>query len=157
MRALRDHDAAFMVIGGLGAQLLGASVTTMDVDVCYQRDRQNHERLVAALKDIHARLRIAGVDEELPFLLDAETIQAGGSFTFVTDAGALSVVAQPWATKGFDDLVQRAVDVDLGGGLVVKVAALEDLIRMKEASRRPKDQAHLLVLRALEQVLAEES
>jgi hypothetical protein len=48
-----------------------------------------------------------------------------------------------------------ATSYDLGEGLIVRVVGLDDLIRMKEASARRKDEAHLHVLTALRDMLAE--
>ena len=48
---------------------------------------------------------------------------------------------------------QRALDVDLGDGLVVRMASLRDVIRMKEASNRVKDQAQLPALRQTLEVI----
>jgi hypothetical protein len=88
------------------------------------------------------------VDEEVPFQLDATTIANGDTFTFVTDAGSLDVLGSPSGTNGFDDLVRTAGDMDLDG-LRVKVCDLEDLLRMKRASGRPKDQIEVEVLTAV--------
>jgi hypothetical protein len=66
----------------------------------------------------------------------------------VTDAGDMDVTFEPSGTTGYDDLAQNAVVIDLGG-LEVPVAALEDVIRSKEAANRPKDLATLPLLREL--------
>ncbi len=144
-----------MVIGGLAGELLGAPLTTNDLDICYQREPGNLERLAAALQAMGAKLRVAGVDEKLPFVLDARNLAAGDSFTFTTDLGDVDILATPSGTGGFRDLDAKAADYDLGDGLVVRVCALDDLIRMKEASSRPKDEAHLHVLAVLRDILRE--
>lgn len=69
--------------------------------------------------------------------------------TFDTDFGALDILATPSGTSGFEDLAANAVEVELGGGLVVPVASLDDLIRMKRAAGRPKDRVELEILGAL--------
>ena len=77
------------------------------------------------------------------------TLRNGDSFTFVTDAGALDVLGTPSGTSGFDDLEAGADDMDLGDGVIVKVASVDDLIRMKRASARTKDLLHVEQLTAL--------
>ena len=144
-----------MVIGGYAAGILGAPIVTNDLDICYQREPENLQRLAAALQEMRATLRVAGVDDELPFLLDARTLAAGDSFTFTTDLGDVDILATPLGTGGFRDLDAKAADYDLGDGLVVPVCDLDDLIRMKEASARPKDEAHLHVLTVLRDMLNE--
>lgn len=154
LRVLNAHDVRYVVIGALAGELLGAPLATNDLDICYDRAPDNLSRLAAALQELGATLRVAGVDEALPFLLDGRTLAAGGSFTFRTDAGDLDVMATPSGTGGFPDLDAGAAAYDLGDGLVVRVVSLDDLIRMKEASGRPKDEAHLHVLAVLRETIA---
>lgn len=156
LAALNRSGVEYVVIGGFGAVLLGSSQVTTDLDLCYRRSTDNYRRLVDALAPLHARLRVPKVQEDLPFQLQPETIAAGGSFTFVTDLGDLDVLAFPSGTKGYDDLVTRAVEVELDDGERVAVASLDDLIAMKVASGRVKDRDHVLILRALQEVLAEQ-
>jgi hypothetical protein len=92
--------------------------------------------LAAALRELRARL--AGVDPRLPFVLDARTIELGDRFTFETDAGGFDVLGAPDGTSGYDDLAANAVEVEAWGHRF-RVAALDDLIRMKRAAGRPQD------------------
>jgi hypothetical protein len=66
----------------------------------------------------------------------------------VTRFGDLDLSFRPSGTDGFQDLSRAAADVDIRGHRV-SVAALEDVIRSKEAANRPKDQRSLPVLRQL--------
>ena len=52
---------------------------------------------------------------------------------------------RPAGTEGFADLARQAVEVTIRG-VGVSVAALEDVIRSKEAADRPKDRRSLPVL-----------
>lgn len=135
-----------MLIGGVAARLHGSPSLTRDVDVCYSRDRANLERLAGVLSSVHARLR--GVDDDVPFLLDARTLLAGANFTFTTDLGDLDLLAAPAGVTGYDELVRSAELVDLGD-VAVFVATLDDLIRMKTAAGRAKDRAEVEILAAL--------
>ena len=156
LRTLNEHDVRYVLIGGYASSVLGAPIMTNDVDLCYERTAGNMDRLAAALRALHAKLRVARVDEELPFILDGRTIAAGDSFTFDTDTGPFDILATPSGTGGFRDLDVGATSYDLGDGLIVRVASLDDLIRMKEAAHRLKDEAHLHVLAALKQILEAE-
>jgi hypothetical protein len=146
LATLNRHGVRYVVIGGFAGKLRGSTILTVDVDVCYARDPANLASLAAALGELHATLR--GAPEGLPFRLDAKTLANGDAFTFVTDAGDLDVLGTPAGVSGFDELARNATDLDLDD-LVVRVAAIDDLIRMKRASARPRDLAHLEVLMAL--------
>ena len=63
-------------------------------------------------------------------------------------SGDLDLSFTPPGTAGYRDLVARAVVVPLFG-VSVAVAALEDVIRSKEAANRPKDLRALPTLRQL--------
>ena len=154
LRTFNARQVRYVLIGGYASSILGAPIVTNDVDICYERTAENMERLAAALEELHAKLRVSGVEEDLPFLLDGRTLAAGDSLTFVTDAGAVDILGTPSGTGGFKDLDAGATAYDLGDGLVVRVVSLDDLIRMKEAASRPKDEAHLHVLTALRDIKA---
>jgi hypothetical protein len=146
LRTLVDHGVRFVLIGGYAAALRGSPMMTGDVDFCPARDRENLERLADALRSLHARLR--GAPADAPFVLDSRTIEAGDHFTFATDAGPIDCLGTPAGTDGFADLDASASDEDLDG-LVVRVASLEDLIRMKRAADRPQDRIAVEWLSAL--------
>jgi predicted nucleotidyltransferase len=146
LRALSDAGVDFVLIGGVAARLHGSPSLTRDIDVCHARDQANLERLSTALGALHARLR--GVDDDVPFLLDARTLATGANFTFITDAGDVDVLALPSGVDGYDELVRNAKEVDVGG-FTVKLCDLDDLITMKRAAARPKDLIELEVLYAL--------
>lgn len=136
LRTLLDHGVRFVLIGGYAGALRGSPIITGDVDICYARDDANLERLAEALRSLDALLR--GAPPDVPFQLDALTLRAGDHFTFSTSAGALDILGTPSGTKGFPDLDANASD-EVIDGITVRVAALDDLIRMKRASARPKD------------------
>ncbi len=146
LRTLVEHGVRFVLIGGLAAAVRGSPVITGDLDICYARDEENLRALARALRRLRARLR--GVEEDVPFRLDAETLGSGDHFTFSTAVGPLDCLGTPAGTDGFADLDASATDEDLDG-LVVRVASLEDLIRMKRAAGRPQDLIALEWLSAL--------
>jgi hypothetical protein len=146
LRALAKRDVRFVLIGGFGARLHGSPSLTNDLDLCYARDQKNLEAMAESLRALHARLR--GGPPDVPFLLDARTLRAGDHFTFVTDAGSLDILGTPSGVSGFEELDRTAVEMDLDG-LRVRVASIDDLIRMKQAVARPKDLIEVEVLGAL--------
>ena len=98
---------------------------------------------------------LRGVPADVTFLLDGRTLEGGDHFTFMTDAGPVDCLVTPAGTDGFVDLDASATDEDLDG-LVVRVASLDDLIRMKRAADRPQDRIAIEWLSALRDELEEE-
>ena len=146
LQVLHSNEVDFVVIGGIAAAAHGSPSVTQDLDVCHSREKESLERLATALLEMKARLR--GAPKEVPFLLDAKTLEMGDHFTFTTVHGNFDCLGHPAASSGYEDLAAGADLIDFDG-LRVAVASLDDLIRMKRASARPKDRAELEILGAL--------
>ncbi|MEP6693896.1 MAG: hypothetical protein ABJB39_04575, partial [Chloroflexota bacterium] len=146
LQILVAHDVDFVVIGGIAGRLWGSPTVTRDLDICYGRTPANLERLAAALKKMRVKLR--GVSDDVPFLLDARTLAAGDSFTFKSDVGDVDCLGTPTGTGGYNDLRASAERMDVDG-LKVWVTSLADLIEMKRAAGRPKDRVELEILGAV--------
>ena len=147
LATLQRHAVRFVIIGGVAGRLWGSPTVTNDLDICFDRTADNLGRLASALAELGAKLR--GVDDDVPFRLDAKTLAAGQNFTFMTDVGPLDVLGLPAGISNFDELAVNATTFDLGEGLTVAVCDLDDLIRMKRAAGRPKDRIELEVLGAV--------
>ena len=144
----------YVVIGGIAATLQGSTTITRDFDICYWRKHANLERLAAALRDLEARLR--GVEEEVPFQLDAAALRNGLNFTFKTKHGDFDCLGDPGGGFDYELLLRNADKMDVGG-LRVSVASLDDLIRMKRAAGRIKDRIEVENLSALREVRDQKS
>jgi hypothetical protein len=161
LETLAKHRVRFVVIGGLGGRLRGSTTVTDDVDVCYSRSEDNLERMASALKELHATLR--GAPKDVPFIINSRSLKLGDSFTFDTDAGKLDILGHPSGIPGgYEELERTSDEMSLGFGLAVRVASIDDLIRMKRAAGRPKDLIEVEVLGALrdeidERAMAERS
>lgn len=153
LRSLEGHGVRYILIGALAAAAVGAPLMTRDLDITPALDADNVVRLAAALGDLEARLRTPSDPGGVTFPIDAEMLKTADVWTLVTRAGALDIIFQPSGTRGFDDLRRDAVQREVAANLTVAVASLIDVIRMKEAAGRAKDQAQLPVLRqTLEQI-----
>jgi hypothetical protein len=143
---LVEHDAEFVVIGAIAAIAQGGPFITQDLDVTPARDPVNLERLVAALRQLDARLRIPNDPAGIEFPIEARFLGSVDSWTLETPSGNLDLLFAPSGTTGYDDLRRGALSVELWGYDVL-VASLPDIIRMKEAAGRPKDLAQIPALR----------
>jgi len=143
---LESGKVEYVVIGGIAGVAHGSPSVTQDLDICYARNAENFKRLAGVLRVMNARLR--GAPPDVPFLLDGKTLEMGDHFTFTTNRGDFDCLGTPAGVAGYEDLASSAEFVDLEG-LCVKVASLDDLIRMKRAASRPKDRAEIEILGAL--------
>jgi predicted nucleotidyltransferase len=126
----------FVLIGGMAGIAHGSTYPSYDLDVVYSRSKANITRLVAALETIGVRLR--GAPADLPFLLDARTIENGANFTFETRFGDFDILADVAGIKSFEELSSGAQEQEIAG-YPVRVASLDHLISMKRAANRDKD------------------
>jgi hypothetical protein len=148
--ALERNQVRYVLIGGVAARLHGSPLLTEDVDITPAGDRENLRRLASALRELDAELRVRDVDEPVEFPLDARSFTAFTFMTFATPHGFLDICLRPAGTEGYRDLAKSAQEVDVLG-LSVRVAALDDIIRSKQAAGRNKDLGALPILRELKE------
>lgn len=145
--ALKEEGVSFVLIGGFAAAIHGSPLPTSDVDIIPARESENLERLALALGRLNPRLRTeagpvridAGFLRAMPFMLKMSTDYGDVDLTF-TPAGPLA---------GFEAWDMNATDVEISPELVVRVAALDDIIDSKRASGRVKDEGSLPYLESL--------
>jgi transcriptional regulator with XRE-family HTH domain len=135
--ALGRKEVDFVVIGGVAGLAHGSAYPTYDLDIAYARGARNLERLAGALRSIGVKPR--GAPEDLPFQVDARTLEAGMNFTFLTEFGAFDVLGEVDGVRSYEELRAQA-SVQEVGGIPVHVASLNHLIGMKRRVDRTKDQ-----------------
>jgi hypothetical protein len=138
LQVLDRHAVDVIVIGGIAGIVHGSAFTTFDFDALYARDEQNLERMAAALTDLRVTLR--GAPPDLPFPLDARTLAAGCNFTFSSEYGGFDILGEAAGMRAYGEMRADA-KVEEVWGIQVRVASIDDLIRMKRAAGRPKDKA----------------
>ena len=125
---------------------------------------ENLHRLADLWRELRARLRVRGLTDEearqLPVQLDGVTLHSFGSSTWMTDAGPVGLLADLRDRKedrhAYPDLIERAVSFEVGA-IIVRLAALDDIVASKEFADRDKDRAALPELHELQQRLRHRS
>jgi hypothetical protein len=125
-----------IVIGGAAANLLGSPRYTLDVDIVYERTRENMQRIVEWLTSFHPYLR--GAPPGLPFHLDLRTLKMGLNFTLVTDLGNIDILAEVLGGGRYEDLLPFS-EIRPAYGFNLRCIKLDKLIEIKRASGRTKD------------------
>ena len=126
----------YIIVGGVAAVIHGSSRLTADLDIVYQRERGNLERLVSSLTGTHPYLR--GAPPGLPFLWDVETLLRGLNFTLNCDLGAIDLLGEIVGGGQYEDLVAAAIPLTTFGVECLCLSKVQ-LIRAKRAAGRPKD------------------
>lgn len=153
LETLERHEVRFILIGAAAAIAHGSPIPTEDVDITPARDPENLERLANALRELGAKLRTPNDPVEFP--VDGPFLNVGEMWTLATPHGDLDISFIPSGTRGYEDLQRNAVELELGPGLLVKVASLADVIRSKQAAGRLKDLGQLPALRQTLEVIRE--
>jgi predicted nucleotidyltransferase len=154
IKLLTARGVDFVVIGGYAAVLHGSPRITQDLDICYATDSANLAVLGRALTDMAARL--AGVDEDLPFVADDRTLARVQLLTLMTDLGKLDVMTTPAGAPPYERMRDRADRFELDG-VLVRVANIPDLISMKTAAGRKRDLADVEELEAIQRLQSGET
>jgi predicted nucleotidyltransferase len=147
--ALTQSGIRFIVVGGAAATAHGSARLTQDLDIVYERSKENIANLVKTLSPYKPYLR--GAPLGLPFIWDEETILKGLNFTLITSLGALDLLGEITGGGSFEDLLNDSVKVELFGTECL-VLNLKRLIEVKRAAGRIRD---LEVIAELEALLEE--
>lgn len=136
LTALVEEQVQFVIVGGVALVMHGSARITLDLDVCYSRERANLKRLAAALKPLRPTLR--GAPPDLPFVLDTGALASGLNFTLSTAAGDIDLIGEMTGVGPYGVVARLARTMELYG-LAVQVLSLEGLERAKRAAGRRKD------------------
>lgn len=151
-RALEQHHVRYLLVGGLAMNLHGVPRTTMDVDLMLALDERNKDAFVKAsralaltpvppvavedLFDAHKRRAWATAKNMIVFALRPAQLQGP----------TVDVLIDPRCE--FEAALARAVWREVQG-VRIALAAIEDLIRLKEHTGRAQDQADVEHLRRI--------
>ena len=131
LRRLRLAAVPFVLIGDLAEVAHGSPISAGRViEVCVAQTSVAEERVAKALGDLGA---VAGSDDQ----------------DWKTAAGQLRLLTTTGAGDDYDSLIRNAVDMTIDTAVHVRVASLDDLMRIRRAQGTPDGLAALSVLRAI--------
>ncbi|MGA9626838.1 MAG: hypothetical protein WBQ65_20360 [Bryobacteraceae bacterium] len=147
LRTLVEHRVDFLVVGGVGAILQGATLSTFDLDIVHSTDPANIARLLAALGNLDACYRAQ--PEKRPSQTD---LSSPGHQLLMTRFGPLDVLGSIGKGRSYQDLLPHTAEMTIAEGIRIRVLNLETQIAVKEEIGQEKDLAALPFLRhALEE------
>jgi predicted nucleotidyltransferase len=149
LRILVERGVDFLVVGGVGAVLQGASLSTFDLDIVHSMEPANIARLLAALGDLDACYRAQPEKRLRP---SQTHLSSPEHRLLMTRFGPLDVLGSIGKGRRYQDLLPHAAEMTIEGGIPIRVLNLETQIAVKEEIGQEKDMAALpLLRRALEE------
>jgi hypothetical protein len=146
---LVEHDVDFLVVGGVGAVLQGATLSTFDLDIVHSTEPANIARLLGALENLDACYRTQPDKRLRP---SQTHLSSPGHQLLMTRFGPLDVLGSIGKGRRYQDLLPHAAEMTIGGGIRIRVLDLKTQIAVKEETGQEKDLAALpLLRRALEE------
>jgi len=137
LKNLLEHDIDFVLIGGFAAVVHGSTLVTQDLDICAAITDEQVAKLREALKDIHPRHRM-NPNVKQSFLESPKDIKGTHNIYLETDLGILDILSETQPAGSFKDIKNRSIEISLYGHKC-KVISVDDLIKVKESMKRPKD------------------
>lgn len=152
LEILAKHEVEFVVVGGIGGTLHGSPMSTDDVDIVPALKKTNLDSLAVALHEMNARLLTTEDPKGIGVVFTGKHLQQWivdlRFLNLLTDHGRLDLIHRPGGTGGYQELAANSDEFDLGE-VEIRVAALEDIIRSKQAVGRDRDLEQLPTLRML--------
>lgn len=146
IRALDEHRVKYALVGGYAVALHGAIRGTVDVDIAIALNRATFKRAETALREIGLESRLPVTAEEV-FAFREEYIRNRNlkAWSFANPCNPLEVVdiLITEDAKRISTVSKRAF------GMTVKVAAIADLIAIKQKAGRAQDLEDIEALRKL--------
>ena len=145
LRRLHAAGVRFVIVGGVAGILQGSALTTGDLDLVYDLDRENLEKLVPVLDSIKAHYRDPAGRYIVP---DVDRLERHSFNLLLTDLGALDLIQTIGGKLGYAELLPRSQSFEIEG-MEVRALDLETLIETKRFANRPKDLFAVLELQRI--------
>jgi len=150
---LKEQKAEFVIIGGVCGVLHGASLVTLDLDICCRFSRENLRRIEAAVKELHPRHRLTA--NKLPLELTDELCSSLKNIYLNTDLGILDCLSEVSGIGNYDQVLRQSIPHRLSCG-EFRILNLDALIASKSAAGREKDLEAVKLLQAIKERKAQQ-
>jgi hypothetical protein len=139
---LERKEVKYLLVGGFAMAFHGYVRATLDLDLWIKDDVQNLEKL----KEVFLENGVKGIEKSRDLQLVAGFTQFHvGTSGFVVDP---MTNLKAFSAFDFDQCYERAKPGEFKG-VHFKVVHMLDLLKEKESTNRPKDQADIIHLREL--------
>ena len=151
-RELEKFEVRYLLVGGVAVNLHGIGRLTADIDLMLALDAENLSKFVSVGK-------VLGLKPIVPIAL-SDMADAAKVKSWIEEKGMLALALRPPDKTAptldilvkpvvpFEEAYGRRVDRSLGGA-IVRVASIEDIIRLKTGTGRQKDEADIAALRQI--------
>ena len=145
---LQEQRVELVIIGGVCGLLHGASLLTLDLDICCRFNSENLRRIEMAVKDSHPFHRLAA--NKLPLELTDELCSRLQNMHLQTDLGILDCLGEVAGIGDYEACLHRSVVKEMSYGKF-HMLDLDAIIDAKVAAGRDKDLAAVRQLRAIKE------
>ncbi len=143
-RSLKKWEVNYLLVGGFAMAFHGYVRATNDLDLWIKDDPENIEKL----KIVLAENGVTGIEKTKSLQLVAGFTQFKvGNSGFVVDP---MTSLKAFGSYDFDQCFERAISGEFNG-IHFKVIHRKDMLKEKEATNRPKDQADIIHLRGMDE------
>ncbi len=146
IRALEKHKVRYALVGGYALSLHGLVRATMDVDMVISLNQTQLEAVEKALQSIGLTSRLPlnarDIAEFRKEYIEKRNLMAWSFIDFKDPTRMVDILLT-------DSLKSFSVENFKVGSHKIRVVSLEDLLRMKQKSKRPQDQLDVQSIKEL--------
>lgn len=152
-RALHEEAVDYVLVGGLAVNLHGVERATMDVDLVLAMDDANLKRFLGAARRMQLR---PSLPVSIESLCDAGQVDQWArekhmiAFALRAPSPAsptVDVIVRP--VVPFEQMHRNRISKDVGG-VMLSIAAIDDLVALKTGTGRQKDASDIEALRRVQ-------
>ena len=107
---LAKHNVEFIITGGVSAVLMGAPVTTFDLDIIHHRTEENIDKLLRALEELDAHYRLR---RDIKLKPQREALKGKGHHLLLTTCGPLDILGTVGNELSYPDILPEIEKIEI--------------------------------------------